>query len=170
MSRAAARSRAGHHGQLALRRLAGHADALARQHLVAGAAQADHVHASRPGFRRRLLDLRRPRRLHDLGRQHRLVAVDDHVDALLLEHAEVRVHRGDLRRAQQDVLDLGGDERAAPAVGERAAHRLRDEREGIGVAAEARAMQDVHRLGIDAQPDLRTGRPGQPRSLSRRRS
>ena len=59
-----------------------------------------------------------PRGDHDHLREGRLVAVDDDVDLVLLEDAEVEPGADRLGHAEEHVAEVGGDHRAAPAVGQ----------------------------------------------------
>ena len=81
--------RAGQDGQLLVQEVAGRRDAVAHQDLVGGAADAGQVDALGALALGLGDQLGVARRRDHHRRQRRLVAVDDDVDLVVLEHAEV---------------------------------------------------------------------------------
>ena len=140
---------AGEHGELLVQEVAGRRDAVAHEDLVAGAADAGEVDALRAGRLGLGDELGVARGLDQHRRQRRLVAVDDDVDLVVLEHAEVDLARERRRRAEEDVADVGAQHRAAPAVGEGAAQRRLEDVLGVEVDALVRAVQDLDDLAVD---------------------
>ena len=142
--------RAGENRQLLVQEVAGRGNALAHERLVGGAADACHVDA----LGALAFGIGNQLRLVDGDDQHlrerRLVAVDDDVDLVVLEYAQI--HLGDQRagRAEEDVRDVGGQHGAAPAVGEGAAHGLIEDVLGVLVVAHVGAVEHLHHLSIDA--------------------
>ena len=141
--------RAGEHGQLLVEEVAGGRDAVAHEDLVAGAADAGEVDALRAGRLGLGDELGVARGLDQHGRQRRLVAVDDDVDLIRLEHAEVDLGRQRRRRAEEDVADVGAQHGAAPAVGQRAAERRLEDVLGVQVHTLVGAVHDLDDLTVD---------------------
>ncbi len=142
--------RAGDDRQLLVQEVAGRWDAVAHQDLVrraADAGQVDALGALGLGVGDQLGILGSD---HDHLRQGRLVAVDDDVDLVVLQHAQVghRLQRGG--RAEQDVGDVGGQHRAAPAVGQRSAHGVVQDVLRVQVDALVGAVQRLDHLAVDA--------------------
>ena len=142
--------RAGEDRQLLVQEVARRRDALAHQRLVGGAADARHVEAGRtlaPGVGDQfgVVD-----RSHQHLRQRRFVAVDDDVDLVVLEHAQVDLRNQRAGRAEKNVRQIGGDHGAAPAVGEGAAHGLVEDVLGVLVVAHVGAVEHLHHLAVDA--------------------
>ena len=99
-------------------------------------------------------DLRVLRGGHHHLAEGRFVTMHDHVDHVLLEHAEIGLAQDGGRGAKQDVGDVGGDEAAAPAVGQRGAHGMLQQVLVILVIADVGAVQrldhfPVHPSGHD---------------------
>ena len=141
--------RAGEHGELLVQEVAGGRDAVAHQDLVAGAADAGEVDALRAGRLGLGDELGVARGLDQHGRERRLVAVDDDVDLVVLEHAEVDLADEGARRAEQDVADVGAQHGAAPAVGQGAAERGLEDVLGVQVHALVGAVHDLDDLTVD---------------------
>ena len=114
---------------------------------AADAAQVDALGALALGILDQL-------RILDGGDDHlgerRLVAVDDDVDLVRLEHAQVDL--GDHRawRAEEDVRDVGRQHAAAPAVGQGGAQGCAQDVLGVLVVAHVGAVQDLDHLAVDA--------------------
>ena len=66
------------------------------------------------------------------------------------EDAEVDPRPDRLGRAEQDVLEVGRDHRAAPAVGQGAADAGQDEAAVVGVHAHVGPVHDLDDLAVDA--------------------
>ena len=135
--------------QLLVQEVAGRRDAVAHQDLVAGAADAGEVDALGAGRLGLGDELGVAGGLDQHGRERRLVAVDDDVDLVGLEHAEVDLGRQRRRRAEEDVADVGAQHRAAPAVGQGAAERRLEDVLGVEVDALVRAVHDLDDLAVD---------------------
>ena len=78
------------------------------------------------------------------------MAVDDDVDLVIHQAAQVDLAHLGAGGAEQDVGDVGGPHRAAPAVGQRSAHRGGQDVAGVLVVAHVRAVQDLDHLAVDA--------------------
>ena len=90
------------------------------------------------------------RRVDDHRREQRLVTVDEDVDAVFGQHAKVRRGADGLWRAVQDVLQVGGEHRAAPAAGECALHRAVEQRLVVLVGTGGGAVHRLDYLAVDA--------------------
>ena len=108
-------------GQLLLQEVAGDRDAAAHQHLVRRAADAGHVDPAGAQLGRLGEEGGVGGGVDDRFRQGGLMPVDEDVHLVLAQDAQVHLGADRLGRAEQDVLEVGGDHRAAPAVGEGAA-------------------------------------------------
>ena len=140
---------AGEHGELLVEEVARRRDAVAHEDLVARAADAGEVDAL-GALRLRLGDqLGVAGRVDEHRREGRLVAVDDDVDLVGLEDAEVHLGGQRRGRAEEDVADVGREHRAAPAVGERAAQRRLEDVLGVEVDAHVGAVHDLDDLAVD---------------------
>ena len=142
--------RAGQDRQLLVQEVARGGDALAHHDLVGGAADAGQVDAVRAlglgvGDQLGVLD-----RGHDHLGEGRFVAVDDDVDLLLFQAAEVDLTDLGAGGAEEDVGDVGRPHGAAPAVGQRGADRCQQDVAGVLVVAHVRAVEDFHDLAVDA--------------------
>ena len=138
--------RAGDQGQLLDQVVAGHGDALAHQHFVARAAQARQVDALGPQF---LGPVEQLRVLGGLGhhlRHQGVVAVEDDVHLVLLQHPQVDLGGHGLGGAEEDVGDLGGDHGAAPAVGQGVAQGVQQQVHRVVVHPHVGAVQHLRRL------------------------
>ena len=82
-------------------------------------------------------------------RQRRLVAVDDDVDLVGLEHPEVDLGGQRGGRAEEDVGDVGREHGAAPAVGERTAQGALEDVLGVQIDALVGAVHDLGDLAVD---------------------
>ena len=87
---------------------------------------------------------------HDHLAEGGLVAVDDDVDLVVLQAAQVDLAHLGAGGAEQDVGDVGGPHRAAPAVGQRGADGGGEDVAGVLVVAHVRAVQDFDDLAVDA--------------------
>ena len=137
-------------GQLLLQEVARDGHALPHQDLVGGAADAGDVDAAGallPGF---LQHGRVVGHVDDHLCQCGLVPVHEDVDLVLAEHAEVDLGPNGLGRAEEDVLQVGGDHRSTPAVRQRGAHAPEDDGLVVGVDTHVGAMHDVDDLAVDA--------------------
>ena len=110
--------RPGDDGQLLLQVVAGNGNAVAHEDLVGGAAHAGQLDALGALALGVLEDLRLLGGHVDHLGQHRLMAVDDDVDVVFFEDAQVDLAGHRHRAAEDDVLEVGGDHGAAPAVGQ----------------------------------------------------
>ena len=142
--------RAGEHRELLVEHVARGRHALAHERLVGGAADAGDVDALGADRLGELDHLGLARRVDDHRGEQRLVAVDEDVDLVLGEHAEVRLAADRLRRAVEDVLQVGREHRAAPAAGERALDRAVEQRLVVLVGAGVRAVHRLDDLAVDA--------------------
>jgi len=83
------------------------------------------------------------------------VPVEDDVDHVLLDYAQVGLPQDWRGRAEQDVRDIGGNHRATPAVGQSCAYRVVQNMLGLLVIADVRAVECLDHLTIHtAGPDL----------------
>ena len=136
--------------QLLVQEVAGRRDALAHHHLVGGAADAGQVDALGALALGVFDQLRIQHRGDDHLAEGRLVAVDDDVDLVLHQAAQVDLAHLGAGGAEEDVGDVGGPHRAAPAVGQRGAHRGGEDVAGVLVVAHVRAVQDLDHLAVNA--------------------
>ena len=83
--------------------------------------------------------------------ERRLMAVDEDVDRVFAQHAEVGRAPDRRGRAEEDVRDDGGHARAAPAVGQRGAEGVHQEVPVVMVHAHCGAVQGLHHHAVDAQ-------------------
>ena len=145
--------RAGHDGQFLLEEIAGDRYAVTHEYLVGRAANAGQVDPLGPfgfcfGEEFGILGGGH----HHVG-EGRLVSVYEDVHFVGLEYAEVDAGPQRLRLAEQHVGDVGGDHRAAPAVGQGGPHRRHEDVFGIVVAAHVRSVQAGDYLAIDPARD-----------------
>ena len=82
--------------------------------------------------------------------QQRLMAVDDDVDVVFFQDAQVDLAGHRRRAAEHDVLQVGGDHGAAPAVGQGAAGALLDEVVVVLVHAHVGAVHQFDDLDVAA--------------------
>ena len=137
------------HDVLLLQEVAGHRDALTHRNFVAGAADAADVDALRAVFLGEGDHLRILGVHDDHFGQGRIVAVDNDVDHVLFHDADVGGGVNGLRRAEQDVGELGAHHGAAPAVGQARAQRLLDQRLRQGRTAHVRHVHRLRDLAVD---------------------
>jgi hypothetical protein len=142
--------RAGQDRKLLVEEVAGRWDALPHHDLVRGAAdagQVDALGALALGVSDQLGVLHRG---HDHLGEGRFVAVDDDVDLLFFEAAQVDL--ADLRAggAEEDVGDISGPHGAAPAVGQGRADGGKHDVRGVLVVAHVGAVQHLDHLAVDA--------------------
>ena len=142
--------RAGQDGQLLVQEVARSRDALAHQDFVGRAADAGQVDALGAGCLGIFDDLGVLRGRHDHLAQGRLVAVDDHVDHIVLQHAQVGLAQDRGRGAKQDVGDIGGDHAAAPAIGQGGADGVVQDVLRVLVVADMGAVQRFDHFAVDA--------------------
>lgn len=127
--------RSGQDGQLLLEEVAGQRDALPDKHFVGRAADAGQVNSFGPfglgiGQKFRILGGH-----HEHFRKRRFMAVDDHIDHIRLQHAQVGFGADRSRGAEEDVSKVGGQHGAAPPVGQRTPHCLIQQVFGVLVVA-----------------------------------
>ena len=82
--------------------------------------------------------------------QHRLMAVDDDVDVVLFEDAQVDFAGHRHRAAEDDVLEVGGDHGPAPTVGQGGAAALLDDVVVVLVHAHVGAVHQFDDLDVAA--------------------
>ena len=140
--------RAGDDRELLLQKVAGYGDAVAHQHLVACAAHAGHGDALCPLLSGQFDHLWILARRHNHLRQGRLVAMDDDVDFVFLQHAQVRCGLDRLRGAKQHVGQFGGDHRSTPAIADGSSQAVEDEVDGIVVHAYVGTVHRFHDLTV----------------------
>ena len=109
---------AGDDGQFLLQVVARHRNAVAHQDLVGAAAHAGQLDALGALVLGILDHLRFLGGHIDHLRQQGLMAVHDDVDVIFFQDAQVDLTGHRHRHAEQDVLQVGGDHGAAPAVGQ----------------------------------------------------
>ncbi len=142
--------RPGNQRQLLLQEVAGQGHTVAHQDFVGRAADAAQVYPPGPLGLSQLYHLRLlSHGDDDLGEQ-RFVAVDDQVYLVLLEHAQVYLtqHRG--RGAEEDVLELGGNHAAPPAVADGRPHPLLKQAAVVLVNPDVGAVHYLHDFPVDA--------------------
>ena len=137
-------------GQLLLQEGTGDGQASSHEDLVGGAADACDVDAVGALLLDLLLHGWIVGHIDDGLGQRRLVPVQEDVDLIIAEDAEVDVGPDGCGRAEEDVLQVGGDHRAAPAVCERTAHAAQDHGLVVGIDTHVGAMHDVDDLAVDA--------------------
>ena len=98
---------------------------------------------------------------NDIGKR-RLMAVNQDVHLVRLQHAQVDARAERVRLAEQHVRDIGGDHRTAPAVGQRRADRGQDQVLGVVVHAHVRHVQPGDDLAVDPPRRHARGRPVLP--------
>jgi hypothetical protein len=133
-------NRAGQDRQFLLEEITRRRDTLAHQDFVSRAAnpgQVDAVRARRP---RVFDDLRVLRRRHDHLAEGGFVAVHDHVDHVVFEHAQIRLAQDRGWRAEQDVGDVGRDHAAAPSIRQCGADGMAQNVYSVLVVADMRAV------------------------------
>ena len=130
--------------------VAGHGDALAHQHFVAGAAQSGQTDAGRAFFFGQGDEFRGLRGGDDHFGQHRVVAVQQDVDLVGFEDAQVDVGQAGRGHAEHDVGQFGGDHGAAPAVAEGGAAGLQQDVDPIVVHTHVGAMQHFYVFAVNA--------------------
>ena len=81
------------------------------------------------------------------------MAVDDDVDLVFLEHPQVHFGPQGRRGAEQDVLQFGGDHRAAPAIGQRSATSMENDVPVVLIHAHVGAMHHLHDLTVNTPGD-----------------
>ena len=108
--------RAGDERQFLLQEVTGEGDAVPHQHFVGGTALTRQIDPLCAGVCCQLHDLRVMSRRHDHFGQEGFVTVDDDIHLIFLEYAEVDLPQSRRRRTEEDILKLGGDHAAAPAV------------------------------------------------------
>ena len=87
------------------------------------------------------------------------MAVDDDVDVIFLQDAQVDLAGHRHRHAEQDVLQVGGDHGAAPAVGQGGAGALLDDVVVFLVHAHVGAVHQFHDLDVAAPGHHALGPP-----------
>ena len=140
---------AGEDRVLLLEEVAGHPDAVAHGHLVGGAAHAGHVdplgaHLLGHGDHLGLLGP-----LHDHLGEGRIMAMDDDVDHVLLQDAQVGLGIDGLGGTKQNIGEVGTGHGAAPAVAQAAAQGLADQGLRLGGAAHVGHVQGLGDLPVD---------------------
>ena len=143
----------GHDSQLLVQEAARGRDAVAHENLVGGAAQAGNLYALGACLLGLGDELRVTRGLGDHLREDRLVAVDHDVDLVGLDGAQVCLRPQRLGAAEDDVLDVGGDHGAAPAVRQGTAHALLHEADAVGVDSHVGLVERRDDLAVDAARD-----------------
>ena len=78
------------------------------------------------------------------------MAVHYDVDLIGLQDAQVGLGEGRGWGPEHDILQLGGDHGAAPAVGQAGSQALKDEVDRVVIHAYVGAVHDLHYLPIDA--------------------
>ena len=78
------------------------------------------------------------------------MAVDDDIDVLGLEHAQVDLSHHRPRGAEKDVLQFGGDHAATPTVGQSGPGPLPEDVVGVSIHTDVGAVHDLHDLAVDA--------------------
>jgi len=129
---------------------------VAHEDLISGAAHSGNIDAHCSLLFGQVHHLRLSCRSDDHLREQRLVAVHYDVDLIGLQNAQVGLGEGRCGCAEEDILQLSGDHRAAPAVGYAGSQALQDEVDRIIVHTHMGAVHDLHYLpvyapGIDAQ-------------------
>ncbi len=114
----------GEDSQLLVEEIAGQRDTLSHQKLIGRATDTSHIDPFGP-LRLGVLDnLWILNSGQDHLREGRLVAVDDDVDLIPFEHSQVSLGLARAGRAKEDVRQVCGQHRAAPAVGQGGAHGM----------------------------------------------
>jgi len=141
--------RAGDDRQLLLQEGARRRHAVALQDFVGRAADAAQLDAFGALLLGVFEHLRRLGRGHDHLREDRLVAVDDDVDVIFLQDAEVGFGLQRRWSAEHDVLQVGGQHGAAPPVGQRSPGALLDDVFVVLVHPHVGAVHDIDHLAVD---------------------
>ena len=141
---------AGDHGQFLLQVVARHRNAVAHQDFVGGAAHAGQLDALGALVLGILDHLRFLGGHIDHLRQQGLMAVHDDIDVIFFQDAQVDLTGHRHRHAEHDVLQIGGDHGAAPAVGQGAAGALLDDVVVFLVHAHVGAVHQFHDLDVAA--------------------
>ncbi len=110
--------RAGGNYQFLAEEVAGYRDALAHEQLIGRAAYPGQVDPLRSFVSRQLDHLRISCRSNYHLREQGLVAVHNDVDLIGFQDAHVGLREYRFRGAEDDILQLGGDHGASPAVGD----------------------------------------------------
>ena len=122
---------------------------MAHLQLVAGTAESDQVDARGALSLRECHEFGILRGLHDNVGQQRIVPVQRDIDVVGEEGAQVDPGDRGLRGAEHDVRQLGGDHRAAPAVGQARAQTVQERVDVIVVDAHVGAVEHLHALAVD---------------------
>ena len=146
-----------HHGvtgpggdyQFGVELVAGHRHPLPHEDLVSGATEPHHVDAFGPGPAGLLLQAFLLGHLDDHLGEHGLVAVDHQVHHPFFQYTQVGPDDPGPRGSEEDVLKLGGDEGATPAVGQGTPHPLEEKGERLVVHPHGGAVHDVHHFPVD---------------------
>ena len=81
------------------------------------------------------------------------MAVHHDVDGIFAKNAEIDLRAYGLGGIEEDVLDLGGDHGAAPAVCQRSAHPVKQDVLVVVVDAHGTAVHHLDHLAVDAAGD-----------------
>ena len=90
------------------------------------------------------------------------MTVQDDVDLVGLEHTQVHLRHLRRGRAEQDIGELGGDHRAAPAIAQAGAHGVQQDVDPVVVHAHVGAVQHLDVLPVDAAWIVRRSSPRFP--------
>ncbi len=142
--------RAGDDGQLLLQEIAGDGHAVTHQYLVGGAAHAGQIDPFGP-LGLGIFDHFRVLRGHgQYFGQMRFVPVDDEVHLIVFEHSKVYLAEHWRWRAEEDILELGGNHAAPPAIGKGGFGPLAEQAVVILVNTHMGAVHGFYHLAVDA--------------------
>ncbi len=142
--------RAGIDCQLLMQEVSYHRRALAHQNLVSRAANAADYDALRALFFGQLQNLRIAACRHYGLRQGRLMAVDHQVHVIFLKDAQVHLAANRFGCSEQNVAEVRGDHRAAPAVAHGRPEAVHQKVLVVGIDAFVSSVQRFHDVVLDA--------------------
>ena len=140
-----------HDGEFLLEEASRHGDAVPHEYLVCRAADPGEGDPCGAGLFRIGLHGGIARGDGKHLRQFRLMAMDDYIDRIFPEHAEVGVAPHRRGSAEEDIRNLRGDARPAPAVGKGRAKGLEEDVPVIVVHAHMRAVERFDDHPVNAE-------------------
>ena len=143
--------RARHDGEFLLGEVSGHGNAVPHEYLVRRAADAGQGDPRCAGLFRICLHCGIACGDGQHLRQFRLMAMDDDIDRIFPEHAEVGLAPHGRGSAEEDIRNLCGDTRPAPAVGQGRAEGLEKDIPVIMIHAHMRAVERFDDHPVNAQ-------------------
>ncbi len=140
----------GDDGQFLLQEVAGYRHPMAHQDFIAGTAHAADIDAAgscRPGLGQQF---RISGRENNDVRQSRFMAVENDIDLIGFNNAQITSAFNRLRGAEKHVGQLGGPHGAAPAVAQGSAQAVQSQIDIVGVDSHMSAVHAFHYFPVNA--------------------